>query len=394
MTGALTPCAALCVYGAGVNEADGARSAMHFRIFDAWRLTAALLIMTYHFLYAGPMAHETPGIAFLYRLLPLLDMFFMMSGFFIAARYARRLTSPAAYADFMRRRVARVYPLHLLTLGFFAVLGLVFASGLVATAEPERWNLAALPANILAIHALGTTDALTFNYVSWSVGAEIFCYALFPLVVFAFRRAGLSGLVLLLAVWVTGLEAASAAGLLGNGHWLKADIFGAYRAFADFVLGAIVAVLVERRLAAAGGRPLSHLPGFLALGLAVATMLLQASPYLTIALFAAAMLFTASAETARPDSTRILAPLASISRVAFSIYLLHPVMETLFLSLLWKRVLAPVEPSLALFYAYLAVPMAATVAVAVLSERFVEPRLARLVAGPGKPRRAAAYAPA
>lgn len=367
---------------------------MHFRIFDAWRLTAALLIMTYHFLYAGPMAHETPGIAFLYRLLPLLDMFFMMSGFFIAARYARRLSSPADFVGFMRRRIARVYPLHLLTLGFFAVMGLVFASGLVASAEPERWDLSALPANILALHALGTTSALTFNYVSWSVSAEIFCYALFPLVVLALRRGGLGGLVLLLAVWVAGLEAASAAGLFPREHWLKADTFGAWRAFADFVLGAIVAVLVERRLAAAAGRPLSHRPGFLALGLALATMLLQASPYLTIALFAAAMLFTACAESARPDSTRVLAPLAPVSRLAFSIYLLHPVMETLFLSLLWKRVLSPLDPSLLLFYAYLAVPMTATIAVALLSERFVEPRLARLVAGPARPRPMPACVPA
>ena len=67
---------------------------MHFRVFDCWRLTAAMLIMAYHFLFFAPYGVET-GPRILHRLLPLLDMFFMISGFLIASRYATEATRVA-----------------------------------------------------------------------------------------------------------------------------------------------------------------------------------------------------------------------------------------------------------------------------------------------------------
>lgn len=352
---------------------------MHYRIFDCWRLSAALLVMSYHFLYFAPPGGEV-GIAFLHRLLPLLDMFFMISGFFIAGRYVDRIGSLGDYGRFLQRRIARLYPLHLATLAFFVLVALAVAAGLVATTEPERWNLAVLPLHLFALHALGTTDHLAFNYVSWSVSAEFFCYALFPLVVLASRRFGLAGLFGLLAAWVAALEIASAKGLFPDGHWMRADTFGAYRAFADFVIGAIVARLAARRAIAIR----SHLPGLAALGFALAAMLLEWTPYLALLGFALAMLFTALAETARPESTRALAFLMPVTRVSFGIYLIHPVIEVLFLSLLWKRL---IEPTGAIsFYLYWLLPMVATVAVAMLSDRLYEKRLSAVLAGIGQPR--------
>ena len=44
---------------------------MHFRIFETWRLGAALLIMVWHFLRFAPPGHEPAG-DFLFRLLPLM----------------------------------------------------------------------------------------------------------------------------------------------------------------------------------------------------------------------------------------------------------------------------------------------------------------------------------
>lgn len=352
---------------------------MYYRIFDCWRLTAALLVMAYHFLYFAPPGGEV-GIAFLQRLLPLLDMFFMISGFFITGRYGDRLRTRGDYGIFLQRRIARLYPLHLATLFFFVAIGVAVSLGLVATSEPERYDLSLIPLHLMALHALGTTDVLAFNYVSWSVSAEFFCYFLFPVIVLAFRWKGLVGLTILLAVWVAGLEIASAHGIFPRGHWLKADTLGAYRAFADFTAGGIVAVLAGRRVLDVR----SHLPGLALIAVAVATMILQWSPYISLALLASSLLLTALAETARPNSTDGLNFLMPVTRVSFGIYLIHPVIETIFLQILWKRVVEPTETIG--FYVYWILPMLVTIGVAMLSERVFEKRLGALLGNLGRDR--------
>lgn len=359
---------------------------MYYRVFDCWRFIAAMLVMAYHFLYSAPYGAET-GTEFLRRLLPLLDMFFMISGFFIATRYADQIRSAADYRDFMRRRVARLYPLHFIVTMFFAAVALAaFLAG--ADHYPFAREFAALPQNLLALHALGMTSGLALNYVSWSVSAEFFSYALFPLILVMFRWKGLRGLVLMLGIWVAALEYASWRGVFPSGHWTSADTLGAYRAFADFVMGAIIAVLVGRRSVDIR----SHWPGLMLFAAAVATMIGQTTPYLTLALLAASLTATALAETARPASTGVLARLMPFTRVAFGIYLWHPVMEFLFLTVVWDRWLG--QLGIVDFYIYWTVPMAATVAIAMLSDRYLERRFGNLIAGPrrahsGKPAGAA-----
>jgi len=348
---------------------------MYFRIFDCWRFVAAMLVMSYHYLYFAPGDDAISGTAYLHRLLPLLDMFFMISGFLIASRYASSVSTPAEYARFLRRRIARVYPLHLLTLAFFVAVAWAGAAGLVTLRDPVRWDFSALPFHILAVHAWGTTEALGFNYPSWSVSAEIFCYILFPVVMVIFRRAGLRGLLALLAVWVAALEILSRQGAFPSGHWTDADTMGAYRAFADFTAGAVAAALVARRRIDVR----SHLPGLAALAVAVYAMLSQQSVYLSLAALFAAIVLIGLSETARPSSTAWLQPLMRLTRVSFGIYILHSVLETLFLSIVWNRLLEPT--GLVGFYVFWLVPMAATIALALLSDRFVEGRLGRLMAG-------------
>ena len=353
---------------------------MYYRIFDCWRLLAAILIMAYHFVFAAPYgAREASD--FLHRLFPLLDLFFMISGYFIASRYAGRIETVADYAGFMRRRIARLYPLHLIVTLFFAVVAL-YAWSVGADHWPWRHDLQALPMHLLALHALGTTDGLALNYPSWSVSAEFFSYALFPLVVFAYRWKGLAGLAGLLVLWLTGLEIASAMGLFPSGYWMTADACGAYRAFADFTTGALIAAVVGRKLVAMN----SQLPGIALMAMAVIAMIAQLPPYAIWVLLAASLTATAGAETARPDSTRILAPLQPLTRVSFGIYLWHPVLEFVFLTVLWDRWLKDLH--VVDFYVWWLLPMAASIVVAMLSDRYLEPRCARLVAGPA-PRRSA-----
>ncbi|RIY02541.1 acyltransferase [Aureimonas flava] len=348
---------------------------MHYRIFDCWRFCAAILVMTYHFLFFAPGADARSGTDLLHHLSPLLDTFFMISGFVIAARYAARMNTMGDYRRFLRRRVARLYPLHLLTLLFFGSVGAAGALGLVTLHDLPRWNMADLPFHVLALHAWGTTARLAFDYPNWSVSAEFFCYLLFPAVVLVLRRAGVSGLCFLLFGWIAVLEVWSRGGVFPGAHWTGADTFGAYRAFADFTAGALAAALVERRVLPV----VSHGPGFLALAAALATMVATPLVHLTLALLFLSILLIGLSESARPRSTERLEPWMALMRLSFGIYILHAACEIVFLSFLWKRVLEPMH--LVGFYAYLAVPMLATITLAWVCARFVEAPIGRRLAG-------------
>ena len=350
---------------------------MYFRVFDCWRFAAALLVMAYHFLYWAPVGSQA-GTDFLFRLLPLLDSFFMISGFFIMSRYGERLKSFIDYRDFFRRRVARLYPLHFAATMFFALIAFV---AFLAGAQHYDWalELSNLPQNLLAIHALGTTHVLALNYVSWSVSAEFFSYALFPLVLLAFRKAGLAGLIGLLVVWIAGLELASAMAVFPSGSWTSADTLGAYRTFADFTAGAVIAVLVRRRVVDIR----ALWPGLSLMALAVGGMIAGFDAHISLVIMAASLFAVALAETADPGSTAGVAWAMPFTRVAFGIYLLHPVVEFFFFTVLWQRWLGP---KLALdgsvFYVYWVLPMLATIAIAMASERWYERQVGGWIAGP------------
>ncbi|NDW06986.1 acyltransferase family protein [Jiella sp. 40Bstr34] len=347
-------------------------------MFDCWRFVAAMLIMAYHFLFWAPYGVDA-GTQVLYRLLPLLDMFFMISGFFITTRYREKIGDFASYLRFMRGRAARLLPLHYAITLFFAAVALyAWAKG--APNYPWRQNLEALPAHLLLLHAFGTTDGLALNYPSWSISAEFFAYALFPLVVLLLRVGGLKALVVSIALWVGLLELASAKGWFGPGGWTTADSMGAYRALADFMIGAAVAIVVERRMI----NVRSHLPGCLATGFVLIAMLSGSHHSVVMPLMVAALVLTALAETARPESTTFLAPLMPVTRVAFGIYLIHPVMEFIFLEVVWYHGLA--GTGLIGFYLYWWLPMIASVVAAMASHRYFEPFCAKGLL-PAKPRR-------
>lgn len=345
----------------------------HFRVFEFWRLTAALLIMGWHFLRFAPPGHETVSTT-LYRLMPLMEMFFMISGFLIMQRYGDRLgREPGSYRKFIVRRIARFYPLYMVTLLFFVCVGAATHLGIVSTDGPGRYEWSALPANILLLQAWGLTDQLTYNYVAWCMSAEWFCYLFLPVIVLTFRFYGRLGLLALAVLCIFLLEIGTAAGIIPFESWLEANTWGAYRAFADFTLGALVAMSARD----SRWQLTSLAPGWIVFGLSIAAMATRQPSYLIVALLAASMFLAALAERNNPRSSAWLAPLQPLGQVSLGIYLIHPVIEALFFSLLWRKL---VEPSgMVGFYVYWIVPMVVTVAVALASMRYFETPAANLL---------------
>lgn len=329
---------------------------MHYRIYSIWRLVAALVIMLYHFAHYGPEGSQ----ALVERMLPMLDMFFIISGFLIFEAYRDKIDSGRDYAAFAVRRFARIYPLHLATLAFFVTIGIAGHLGYVQTGGATRYDLSQLLPNLLLVQAWGVTRELSLNYVSWSLSAEWFCYLMLPLILLFFRRGGAAGLALLFALVIALLETLSFTGVMPFKSWLRADTWGAYRAFADFVVGALIAAL-----AGAAGRALcSHWPAWLTMLAAIVTMQLKWPPYLSYALVVAALYLAAICERNTPERARWLDFAAPAATVSFGIYMWHPVIETMTFHYVWPKLIAPTGLG---FYAFLPIPMVASILLAWLS---------------------------
>ncbi len=133
----------------------------------------------------------------------------------------------------------------------------------------------------------------------------------------------------------------------------------------------------------------SPLPAWGVFALSVAAMLLLAPSAIVIGLLALAMFLAALSERNNPEGSAVLRHLAPVGAVSFGIYLLHPVIETIVLAVVWRKMAAfglPVD-----FYLFLPVPMAITVLVAMASDRWFEKPVAQrlLAALSASPRRAA-----
>ncbi|TDH37875.1 acyltransferase [Pseudohoeflea suaedae] len=359
----------------------------NYRIFGAWRLLAAMLVMAYHFSHYAVNAEVVT--AWFAHMLPLLDMFFIMSGFLIFEHYRDMDLSGRGSLRFLGKRLARLYPLHIITLSIFVAFAVLVHLGVFhSEGAHTRYDLSALPANLLLVQAWGFTDELTFNYVSWSLSGEWFAYLLFPALLLVFRRAGLAGLLAVLLAAIIGLEWSDRNAQITEDFWYVTRAWGAYRVGADFVMGAILCAIVHRFRAPAGSQPIA----WGTLVLVFWAMFADADIYLTLGLFAVAITFAAFADRTGTDRTRWLEPLMPFAAVSFGIYMWHPVVELFAYSLIWKRLLGGGD--IVAFWLYIPLPMMAAVVVSLVSARYLErpmgKRIDRLFDALLAPRKAAA----
>lgn len=136
-----------------------------------------------------------------------VDLFFVLSGVVITFNYlgalkAERPFGPA-YRDYLAKRFARIYPLHLAT--FLAVVWLVWqgsSQGYRVFAGTLYTPVSAL-LNLTLMQGWGLLDRFSWNFVAWSLSAEWFAYLLvFPACVYLLERCtGRQVLLLIAAIW-------------------------------------------------------------------------------------------------------------------------------------------------------------------------------------------------
>jgi|GEM_PF-338518 len=151
---------------------------------------AALMVVFVHFRSFFHSSIDPDEFTFfLYKGYLWVDFFFILSGFVMAYVYDIEHPKRHSIRDTMHyliARIARIYPLHLIslvvTLLFFVMVAFInWGLGEEACCgfDDSLRNAESLVANLLLIHAWGMFDWVTWNFPSWSLSAELFCYLIF-----------------------------------------------------------------------------------------------------------------------------------------------------------------------------------------------------------------------
>lgn len=163
------------------------KNKQYFPALTALRGIAALWVMLFHMdviIYYRELGtivpHQWSGLitqGYLW-----VDLFFILSGFIICHIYGDKLSGKlqvVSIKNYLRARFFRIYPLHLFTL--ILLIGLVIVTSTVApTAIDDSWHVyfdwQALLSNIFLTNSMNQHSYLSWNIVSWSIGAEWWAY--------------------------------------------------------------------------------------------------------------------------------------------------------------------------------------------------------------------------
>lgn len=113
-----------------------------------------------------------------------VDLFFVLSGFIIAAGYLMPLSAgtPTEVKSFLWRRFARIYPLHLFVLVAYLSVPLAIWCCSAKGLPQERFSLGYLLQSIALVQNWGFEDRLDWNIPAWSISTEMGAYFFFALV--------------------------------------------------------------------------------------------------------------------------------------------------------------------------------------------------------------------
>lgn len=336
-------------------------AASELRALTGARGIAAWIIVFYHIRLSIAGLPESWSTALAKGYLAV-DFFFLLSGFVIWLSWGERLRhgSAATVALFLRRRIARIWPLHLVVLaGAVALAGLLAATG---RHDPALFPFGELPLHVLLLQNWGFTDRLSWNDPAWSISCEWAAYLMFPLWIRVADWRRLPSWALVMAIAALLLVLAASMGGTGS---LGADItrFGLVRCLTEFAAGGAVCALWQRWRA----RPLLPALGSLAIaaGLIAAWRIGLPEPLAAPGAFAAGLLVLALTSGMRGNPLDS-APLHYLGEVSYATYLSHFLLFFAF-KLAFVRDASAVPP--ALIALYLAMVLASSIALYHLVER-------------------------
>lgn len=258
-----------------------------------------------------------------------VDFFFILSGFIMAHVYGDSLSRGgnlperlSAIADYLWARLARIYPLHLFCLALVILIALTYPLFLPQVKDGSwetfmAWK--AIPSNLLLTHAMNQHVYLSWDIVSWSIGAEWWTYvATFALIIWLHRASAA------VSVITAGLAFGLLAGLVYALPDKNLDItfnWGFFRCLFEFVIGlGVYRAWREGWLMSA-----RHDILIIVLFAAIAAIFhFKANDLLTIPLFAL-LILGLSHNRGLFHGVLQTRPLQHLGRISYSLYLMHGV---------------------------------------------------------------------
>ena len=265
-----------------------------------------------------------------------VEFFFALSGFILVHVYGERAADfwrdRHAYVNFLRARLARLYPLHLFML--FAMLALMLALRALAAQggyvsiydQPyhpiNTWQ--GFVASLFLVQAWNILPYLTFNGASWFVSVEFLLCLLFPIYL-AISRGRLWRAVALIAAGAGALTYFAQT----SGHGLDLTFHnGIFRGMAGFAIGVGMSMLYREAMARGWG----ELPeGLYSFAQAAALLLLLDAIYRTswahkpddiwVALAMAAMIFTLAFDRGAVARALATGPVLLLGEWSYAIYM-------------------------------------------------------------------------
>jgi peptidoglycan/LPS O-acetylase OafA/YrhL len=157
------------------------------------RAVAAIFVVFFHF---GDdfavLFHPFRRLHSLYRTGDVgVDLFFILSGFILSLNYLNAFESFSfrEYLDFLRARLARIYPVHLFTLLFLGALVLA-ARHFGLSVPAENHTRFTFFTNLFLVQVWPFFyRGMNWNLPSWSISADWFVYLTFPLLALRIAKA-------------------------------------------------------------------------------------------------------------------------------------------------------------------------------------------------------------
>ncbi|MFT3850650.1 MAG: acyltransferase [Propionivibrio sp.] len=220
-----------------------------YTVLDLMRGLAALAVLLFHMNYMLGSATHLIARGYL-----AVNFFFILSGFVIAANYHAAVRPALSWQEFLAARIARLWPLFLLTtlIGFVAVT-MKATRDLGFLDAPDVFYALALNVLMLPsfVQSYGVDRLFYFNAASWSIFFELAVNLVF---IAGLRRLGLKPLLALAAGSAVLLVfAARANGSLDGGLTAATFHLGSLRVLFGFTAGMVVYLCAARSRLRAGG---------------------------------------------------------------------------------------------------------------------------------------------
>jgi len=295
-----------------------------------------------------------------------VDLFFVLSGFILHHVYKDK-NIYQNYKNFILNRIARIYPLHIITLFFLLILITLDQS--VANNYKVIFSSTSFLLNLILVQNWGFIPP-SWNMVSWSISAEWFMYLLFPFmmyfsVFFKFNQKPLIYFffsILLLSIYYLIICFFKLEGYGGI------SLGGMIRVFFEFSLGFCIYGL---RVLLLKYRNINHstlITALLCLGL-ISTLIWQNLLYLFLPISAVVILNLSMAENkiSHVFEKKICVWLGEIS---YSLYMWHWIVIQILNYLIFKNIIK-VEGKLGMFI-YFVVVTALSIIIAHFSHKYIE----------------------